>query len=635
MDYTGQIRRLDFNLRAHYPELSTEILQVATDKYVFYCTGVGIDLPAIQQYFEHSLCAVTMLSLVELSPTRHATYLATLLGLPDHEIAKDFQGILHSKITLLNLLLAKFPNVPFYDLTYQEDVLQIRTTTFETKAGDTTRLHFLNSADKIRVETFLRDLKLPLEFEIVETPNQSTDGVLAAPDLNPVQYIFAANAQRAKATPFALRDESIWYDNLDGIFAGTFKKEDLFFYNPNEYACYVDYSYDNIDLRNHLALFQSIYVTLPYEQDLAQWLGKRDIAKNEFLELVVRGRVKVVLTQPEFRYDIRFISDIYEANVEAVITRRALAALLQTDLVEIADNYLLNNPAILPELHNFCTLAAEKLGVDAIYLYDSLIWPIKARRLSFEALNSGGIFSTSTFGVNNFIQAHIKRSTGRDLAFEFSMAAANIHFANALNATYFPHHSEHEGLNDQAYASIMGESLNFYKNSTIARFKSLVDNNFEVESGIVPINPIDVITVDSFLTIDELERELSKEVIYPGGRMLMETLAALSPEGRKVKIDQYNQQLQQKRAKRGPSATQIDLGVNAAIDGIGLATGYPFLGTGYSLIKNGVARAGKLAGVKNILSTVDEALHGHSVDRNNIDFLTKISRVAKLRRTLP
>lgn len=77
-------------------------------------------------------------------------------------------------------------------------------------------------------------------------------------------------------------------------------------------------------------------------------------------------------------------------------------------------------------------------------------------------------------------------------------------------------------------------------------------------------------------------------------------------------------------------APTLDLGTNLALDGLGILSGIPFIGSIFSLIKT----AGK--GVHNSLKSdqfnekIDKAL-GDNPDRKNIHYLTKINRVAKLK----
>jgi len=627
MDYRGIARRADFNFRAEYPELVTEILQLPQGRYAIVCTPAPPDFTTYLDYFNDSIIPIGGRAGVELTDKRPTDFVEVISGIQDYEVARNFEGFTFTAEDLLNLLLAKFQHVPFFKIEPGFDAVTIVTATYSEKIGDTTYQRFLNEHDKLRVEAFLEGLKAGIAFAFREEAVSGPEALILQSTSNPVQTIYAANHQRPRASPFALRDESIWYDNLDRIFDGSFKKEDLFFFSPNEYACYVDFSsFGNIDIRNHLFLFQVIYLTLPIEQVAGQWLAHHRLRKHEFLSLVARGRIKLVLTQPEYRYDMAFIQEVYEANPEAVISRRALAALLQIDLVTTADNYLLNDPQLLPQLRELCQIGQEVMGVDANYLYESLIWPIKARRRSFAPLERAGIFSTGAFGVNDFLQPHISKLVEKDLGFEFMTSASAIHLANALNATYFPF-KEKDGYSDAYYATVMGESLNFYKSATPEGIKDYAASDAKIRSGIPSISPIDVIELSNVASIAELEEAFDTAA----SKQLMETLAALPADKRAQRIEFYNQQVEAMRGRSNAKGEIIDLGVNAVMDGIGLATGAQFLGVAFSLLKAGGGRlAPKLPGVNKITAKIEEALHGDG-DSANIHYLNKISRVARIK----
>jgi len=628
MDYTGIARRADFNLRAEHPELVTEIVTLPNGRCAVVCTPAPPDFATYQTYFNDAVLPLGASTGVILTDKRPIDFIEVIPGIKDSEIAQNFEGFSFSEHDLLNLLLANFQHIPFFKIKSGFGTVTIVTATYHEKIGDTTHLRFLNEPDKLRVTAFLAGLKSGLDFEFQEEEVSGPEALILQSTSNPVQTIYAANYQRPRATQFGLRDESIWYDNLDHIFDGTFKKADLFFFNENEYSCYVDFSsFGNIDIRNHLFLYQAIYLTLPIEQQAGQWLAQHRMRKHEFISLVTQGRIKLVLTQPEYRYDMAFIQEVYEANPLAVISRRALAALLQIDLVATADNYLFNDPQVLPQLRELCQIGQQVNGLDANYLYETLIWPIKARRRSFEPLERAGIFSTAAFGVNDFLQPHISQLVKKDLNFEFVTSASAIHLANALNATYFPFKEEETGYSDATYAAIMGDSLNFYKSATLEGIKDFAASATKIKAGVSPISPIDVIEISNIASIAELEAAFNPTA----SKQLMETLAALPAEKRAKKIAFYNQQVEAASSRATAKGEVIDLVTNAVMDGVGLTTGFQFLGVAASLLKTGGGRvASKLSSVNKITAKLEEALHGTG-DSANIHYLNKISRVARIK----
>lgn len=623
---TGQVRRTDFYLRTEYPDLETIIYRLPNERYEIYCDGVDGDFDEFSHNFDNSIKMIS--APVVLTAIHPEKYIDIIPQISDKEISKGFEGIGLTSYMFSNLLIAKFPKINFSRIEQQENrTIIIYTAKFTEEIPNGKSYHFLSLGDKKKLEDFLDTMKMPVKFIIIDEQVEKEPELSKFGSNNPIQTIEATKIRKQNSYDFSRRDEALWFDKIDNIFDGSFTKNDLYFYNPNEYSCYVDYSaFNNIDLRNHLLLFQTVYLTLPYDKGVEAWLKAANITKNEFLDLITRGRIKLVLTQPEFRYDLGFIIEAFAANPNGVITRRAISALHQIDLVEMSDNYILNDIKILKELKPFCQIAGEVMKVDPKFFYDLLVWPIKARRDAFEPLLISGASSTSVYGVNNIIEKRISESVNRDLSFEFTVNASSIHLANSLNATYFPFRSE-DGYSDQYYANVMGDLLNFYKSATTQNIASFIESKDKFNSGVIPINPIDIIQVNDFITITELEATLSKGAFFPENKNLLETLAPMSVEERFAKIKYYNEEVVKNLNSNKITPTAIDLGTNIIVDSIGLATGLSFLGTAYSMMKLGGKGLNKVA---NISEKLEKAFNDNP-DKANIHYLTKINRVAKLR----
>lgn len=628
MNNEGPIRRTDLYLRAKYPELITSIYRIEKNRFEIFCQNAGEDFTSLKKEFNYSIKMMT--APVELVNVEPSVFLEEISPIKDTEISKGFEGVPMTKVGLLNLLISKFPNVNFHRISDSAGVVNIHLATFDEKIGDTTYHRFLNNKDRKGIETFLEGLKTNIKFNLIEEKFEERPIVKDTPH-NPVQFIYAANLRKEITREYSLRDESLWYDNLDKVYEGKFTKDNLYFYNSGEYSCYVDYSsFPNIDLRNHLFLFQTVYITPPYEKDIASWLKESKITDSEFHELVKRGRIKVILTQPEFRYDVGFVDDIYSHSPDSVITRRALSCLQQIDIVEISNNYLLNDINVIGELKDFCLTISEHTEIDSKFLYDILIWPIKARRNSFEYLNTSGLLGLSSYGVNKAIDKKASDTFKKDLEFEFTVNSPAIHLANSLNSIYFPFKAE-DGYSDVYYVSAMGELLNFYKSASTTHFQAFIKNKQKLNSGIPPISPIDIIELNDYIPITELEEVLSADTVTKS-KKLMEHLAELDEDERSKKILHYNQQIEKLISKKKKNAGVIDLGSNILTDTAGALSGFAPLGTAISLLKlSGKGIRKSLPLVKNIAHKIEDALN-RDTDKANIHFLTRINRVARLKR---
>ena len=334
-----------------------------------------------------------------------------------------------------------------------------------------------------------------------------------------------------------------------------------------------------------------------------------------------------MLTQPERRYDLKFLFEVYEASPSSVISRKALATLQQIDIVEISDGYFFNDVDTIRELQNFCLMVAKNSD-QAKSIYDMLVWPIKARRNSFDQLNRSELFMTSTFGVNTALENHFKLNSKRDISFDLTVNSSAIHLASALNATYFPFYAE-DGYTDKPYAEVMGRLLNFYKLFSPANIRSLLKSNELLASGVQPIAPIEIMEFNKYVSITELEEVLNKHSVFPESKRLIDTLAGLPEDERKKKIDFYNSVVQ-KKVNRRKSENLIDIGKNLGADIFGIVTQYALLGTTLAGLKIARKYAKNLSLMRAITRKIEEAIY-RNPDAANVHYLTKINRVAKLK----
>lgn len=623
----GLIRRTDVALRGEFPDLDTLIFALSYSHFAIFCENPKIELKVIRERLDEIKPVFLHVDIVIEKPKK---YIEIIPNIPDSEISKNFEGISFTASDLLNLLMSKFPNIYFKDISQNRDgLISIITTSFDEEIDGKIYHRFLPLCDRKKIIEFVENLDLFPGFEVVDEPDIKPPH-LNITDLNPVYFIQATSQRRGHEFKFAQRDEALWFDNIDNIFSGNFKKEQLFFYRPNDYSSFVDYSvFQNIDLRNFIFLYQTVYVALPFREYFDDWLRRSNISRQDLVEVIERGRIKIVLVQPEYRYDIGFINEIYHTRPDAVISRRALAALQQIDIVDIADNYIFNDKDSLKEVMDFSKIIGTATDSNPQYIYNLIVWPLFAKRKSFNALNSAGYIGTSTFGVNNVLAPRIHEFTGKDLELEFQMASSAVHLSNALNASYFPYNDPSVSYTDAPFVRIMGDLLNFYRYANIDSLKTFLKEK-EAQSFQSAINPVDVISIPDSYTLPEVEGVLSKHVIFPGSKRLMETLSELDENQRREKITFYNNEVVKQVNKNKKSKFVIDLAGDVILDGTSAITGIPSLLL--SLFRNGISdRVENFPLIRAIHKKIED-LRSQDIDKANIHYLAKINRVARINR---
>ena len=623
----GPVRRVDLHLRAEYPEFQTTIYRMTADDFLIHIKNLKVDFETINKEFEEKIKPI--LTRVKLTKKVPNNYLEIVPSMLDTEISKGLEGILMTKSEWIKLLAVKFPKIHFYKITDDVGVVNIHIANYKVKKGNTTQYVFLDKFSKQALEEFIDNYKSPMEFNIIVdefdskpslTPGYQNDGSDA--------FVYVKHL--TSKSIFSQRDESLWYDNVDQIFEGNFNKTDLFFFNEREYSCYVDFSvFKNIDLRYHLLLYQMVYLTPPLDKKIEDWLKTIRISQSEFIELICRERIKLLLNQEEARYDMDFLKEVYELMPDSIVSKRAVSCLQQCDIVELSNNYIFNTPECIHELKHVSNISSKFTKVDSKYLYDLAVWPIKARRHSFEILHRSGIISASLYGVNKIINNPSSTNITEDSLFLMNVFSPSVHLAHALNATYFPFVDEN-GFSDAYYANVMGKMLNFFKFSTLSNLNTFTDVESVLQKGHSFISPIELIDVNTFSSILDFEDVLNKELVFPNGKRLIESLSSLSPEDQKLKIVYYNKEMNKHIKNKEKITKTFDFSVQSLNAILGLSTGMP-TGPILTAIKLGKNKFFKsFSPIKHIISKVEQAME-QTVDDKNIHFLSKINRVAKLK----
>jgi hypothetical protein len=427
---------------------------------------------------------------------------------------------------------------------------------------------------------------------------------------------------------FIERDEALWYENIENIYNGSYQKSDLYFFEPSKSACLVNFSkFQNANLRNHLLLYDVVYCVLPLAQEMSNFLVNQKISKDEILRLVKRGRLKILNMQPESRLDYGFINEAFQENPTAVVSRRALSALCAIDLVEMNQSYALSDPELEKYIYPLVQEVSKLTGKDIGTVSNFLLWPKQALRRSLDSLNQAGPMGISRYGINNPIIDSLPAENKEKIKFEFIVNSDQIHLSHALDATYFPFFVDGEKYSDHPYALMMGEMLNFFKNSSCQNISNLVDVE-NIKSAQNPsLGLISAFDINDYIPVLEFEEEISSSVVRNGMNSLFSELNLLNSEGRSQRISEYNVEVDKALRNKNVSKHALDLGE----DTLGLFV--PFWTTAKKLVKGGTKMAmGKFPAIQNISEFIEDKTSKESGKNRNISVLTQVNRVAKLKR---
>lgn len=612
IDHTGQIRRIDLRLREKYPFLKTRIFKLTQFDFVIYVENLIGSFTKLVEEFEHSIRFVT--APVKIVSSIPETYINEIPPINDSDIPSDFEGIPLTVFELANLIQSIHPEISVSDI--RED--------FSAHQGTILLQGNVDENTKKKVLTTALKFKIPMKIDIKDGAPHT---IIKAPE-NAVFSIVSSKGMERLDLPFLRRDEEMWFDNINTIYNGTFTKKDLFFLDLREKSCFIDFSvFRNINLRNHLLLYDTVFCSLPLLGHSDEFLEDQKITRQELLYLASKNRIKVIITQPEFRHDYTIFREIYDTNPNSIISRRAIVALCAIDIVETNRNYIFNDDDLSQMVVPLAEGMADATGIDPKIIANSILWPKTALRASFDSLISASTKRITDFGVNRVILGSMPPDVKKRYEFEFTVSSEAIHIAHALDATYFPFAKDVSGYSDQPYVAMMGNALNLYKclnKETLNEYLSVEKMKY---SGTNILDPISIIETNEYLSIVDFEAEVANRFIRSGFRSIFDELSSLSDSDRRKRIEEYNKCVEDYTR----NANRKKAGYDFATDTVGLII--PFLGTAknlasflYTKVKN------RSQAIRKFAEKIEEKANYNITGDKKISLLTKLSRVARLKR---
>lgn len=613
LNYDGWCRRIDLNLRAKFPYLTTRIFKKGSFEYQIYVVSEVDNFDSLENTFNHEIRYVT--APIKLTNEIPDSYELEIDVISDKSIPSDFEGIPFTLNQTIIHMSSVHSDVIFNGISEDHENKKIIIEVCESTDSNAISA----------IQKTAEALKCPYSFNIV------TGGSLNQKIQVPDEFFnIAPSKSRAMLScEFLVRDERLWYDNVDRFYDGSYKKSNLYFIDQTKTSCLVNFSkFQNANIRNHLLLYDVEYCVLPFSSDMSGFLETQKITRDEILDLVRRGRLKIINTQPEIRLDYGFINEAYAENPSAVISRRALAALAAIDLVELNESYIFSDPELNKYIYPLLKEMSELTHTSIETISNYLLWPKHALRNSLDTLNQSGPMGIARYGVNKPIMDSWPETKDKEkYEFEFLVNSDQIHLAHALDATYFPFYIDGDKYTDHPYALMMGGLLNFYKNASYETVNQTFDVNEMKKINNPSLSLISTFDINDYIPINSFEEEISSSVVRKGMSSLFSELCLLDESNRNERISEYNSEIDKTLRNKSVSKHALDLGEDA----IGMVV--PFLATGKKLIAKGTQAAkAKFPTIQSISECIEDKALGSNEKSRHITLLSRINRVARLKR---
>lgn len=463
----NSVRRMDLNLRLQYLGLDTEIYKLTNFRYCIYCKNRISQFELIQEKFNNEIRQVgTCINLVDRKPS---VYLEQLENIDLDNPVDSFKAAVVTEPELQEFIKGMYPEV---------DIVRIVTepgskfnVTVEV-GSDTTD----NVCSEMKKRLLTRDIGTDdIRIKKVRKDESKSDTQEHIPHNEKIESFLKHQEVMMlslnKKVRCSIYESDYWFDNAEKIYKGEIRREQIPFYRTDQKCCYMNCSmFEGTNIRKALLLYDSVYLEIPIKVRLDRFFKLQDMNQKELIELVSMGKVVLVLTNAENRYDIDMLNTAYKENPMGVIGRRGVNILLAAYLSQMKERYLRFYPGIQDESKQLYQYGIKNNDTVAVTLAKHLAWPILAKADSFRYLNSYGVFLLSNYGVNKLIEEELELSNELEkkdnLSLEFRMNSYSIHLAMALNATYFPFQQKEADswrwYTDYHVADIMEKYLTFF-----------------------------------------------------------------------------------------------------------------------------------------------------------------------------
>ena len=614
----GRVKRCDLELRTKYFGLQTEIYQLDVSRFIIVCNNYSGNFEALSKDFNNSIRYVgTDVSLVKNVPEK---YSKKIKNISFDNIVDDFKATCVTMNDLNNFIKLKFYDVEIIQIIVPNagvdfEILievSIETTDKQIEMMHSTLLDVDLGTDKI---TIIKSKKTVIEED--KSKDKSRDVMLL---------------KTYESLPFTIDEGVFWLDNAERIYTGNFNRSELVFFRSNTTKCFFDFTvFDNINIRSALLLYDTVYIAPPLYDKMDEFLRKQKMTIKELIELIEMGKVVLLLSNDEARYDKKLIEEIYKNSPNSIVGRRGINALLASYLSETSKKYEILHPNIYDIASKIFMIGAKENDVRIQAMAKFIAWPKLALIKSFSAFNHLSPMSISGFGINELFNENVfSVMRDRNLDFEFSVNSLNTHIATALQSTYFPFQQINENgavYSDCEISNILGDMLNLYSYDPDA-LKSIKDIHTQGKDDYISL--FDCRENISVLKVAEIADNYKTHV---GFRDILVRLGNLNDEEKSKTIREYNDIL-------FDLVGDIKSGgfVKFIMGGTGflpLSTAFSHLLTSAGLLKDLIDETGekkKHDEYKKIEKQMKE--YGISVEHQKVKdiyLLDKISRVATLK----
>ncbi len=429
-----EIRRTDLELRCRYPELDTVIYKINMHEFVIECKNFQGDFADLKKEFNREIRIVA--SPVRLEKESPKIYETILPPIPWQNPVAEFRASAVTEQEVRNFVEARFPHLIFGPIIHYPG----KDYRVEITVGEMARDQEIVEIQKILQKVLGTD-QVTVKKEERKAESPGTEQENNDKEEKTYGQVFRLGFDRE--LPWAEGEAEYWFTYAEDIYENRICREQIPYYRAEQKNCFLDGAFGgSLDLRKVLLLYETVYLEMPIKEQLDLFLEKQRMTRKELVELVQMGKVVLVLTNLESRYDLTLLGDACKENPLGVLGRRGVNVLLAAYFSELERRYADHYPQVYELAREVYREGRKEKDPNLLKLANASFFPLQAKAQSFTYLNNNNVFSLGDYGVNRIFLESIQDRFTKDQQLYSQLLmqteAYPIHLALALNGTYFP-----------------------------------------------------------------------------------------------------------------------------------------------------------------------------------------------------
>jgi hypothetical protein len=362
--------------RSKYPGAPLRVFRSDNFHHYFVVADPYYSQPDKVAEFSNSIRPITALIDLTSVPPLHGEE----LDLAELLLAGSDMSQIHTLVSFENVLTLRHPELSIITIEQNQETLALTVVLPADKQNSD-------------LSALRRDLgELPFHQTQITIDFRQDDGSRRGFGDN----VFAIFGRQRRPPPIrqlrhVIEDDERWYPQFAEAAAGNLSKHDFPFAPDGQREVFLPSAERELpDLRNYFLLYDRVLLEVPLLSNYLELEGRLALGVNDLADAAARGRLRLLVTQPEERLPLHLLQAVQERTQNAIIGRRAASVFAMATYAARAES--IEKLGALKGTTGFVGKAiAHATGIDRGTIERIIFEPIASRYRALEALRNNDL----------------------------------------------------------------------------------------------------------------------------------------------------------------------------------------------------------------------------------------------------